>query len=37
MTEKRDLKKQLGALSATSVVVGCVIGAGVRNRRRRIL
>ena len=29
MTEKRDLKKQLGALSATSVVVGCVIGAGV--------
>ena len=29
MTEKRNLKKELGAMSATSVVVGCVIGAGV--------
>ena len=29
MAEKRNLKKELGALSATSVVVGCVIGAGV--------
>ena len=29
MSEKRKLKKELGVFSATSVVVGCVIGAGV--------
>ena len=29
MAEKRKLKKELGVFSATSVVVGCVIGAGV--------
>ena len=29
MEEKRELKKNLGLMTATSIVVGCVIGAGV--------
>ena len=29
MSEKRKLKKELGVFSATSVVVGCVIGGSI--------